>query len=176
MANGVLDTLIDACRRAAAAPDPLAGVRAALAPLAADPRAALAELPAFEGEDHPLLCEDAVSVFLVRQTSNTAGPPHDHGMSAAIVMLDGVEIHRHYRRDGDSVALDHEVTLGAGEILTLAPTDVHAIANPDATPSLGVHVYLGDLVGGSRTLWDPRTGEAMAFTTEAYDRMVTTHA
>ena len=173
MANGTLDRLVDACRAAAETGDPVAGVQAALAPVAADPLSALDDLPAFEGEDHPLLTGETVSVFLVRQTPNTAGPPHDHGMTAIIAMLDGIEVHRRYRRDGDGVALEREVTLGAGEMLTLGPRDVHAIANPDDAPSIGVHVYLGDLTGGSRTLWDPRTGTAMAFTTEDYDRMVT---
>jgi predicted metal-dependent enzyme (double-stranded beta helix superfamily) len=57
-------------------------------------------------------------------------------------------------------------------VLILDGEEVHAIANPDPTPSIGVHVYFGDIVDGERTLWDPDTGESMAFTTADYDRMV----
>lgn len=169
----MLSRLVERCRASAASADPVAGVRAALAEVATDASAALAQLPTFDGEDYPLLADDGLSVFLVRQTPNTAGPPHDHGMTAVIAMLEGVEIHRHYRRTETGVALERESRLAPGEILALGPRDVHAIANPDDTPSLGVHVYLGDIVGGERTLWDPASGEAMAFTTSDYDRMVT---
>lgn len=173
MTEAVLNRLIERCRGATEAADPVAAVRDALAMVAARPQSALAEIPDFEGEDCILHRDDALSVFLVRQTPNTAGPPHDHGMSAVIAMLDGVEIHRHYRRDGDAVVLESEETIGPGQILSLGPRDVHAIANPDDTASLGIHVYLGDIVGNERTLWDLRSGAAMAFDVADYDRMVT---
>lgn len=173
MTDGVLGRLIEDCRAAATASDPIPAVRAALEKVAAEPQDALAEIPEFEGEDYVLHREGALSVFLVRQTPNTAGPPHDHGMVAVIAMLDGVEIHRHYRRDGDGVALVREETVGPGQLLTLGPRDVHAIANPDEAASIGVHVYLGDIVGIERALWNPRSGEAVTFSVEAYEAMVT---
>ncbi|MDF1790994.1 MAG: hypothetical protein P1U88_03745 [Thalassobaculaceae bacterium] len=173
MNEGILSRLIEDCRGATDASDPIAAVRVALGRVVANIEAALAEVPAFEGEDHVLHREPTLSVFLVRQSPNTAGPPHDHGMSAVIAMLDGVEIHRHYRRGADGVALDREQTLAPGELLALTPSDVHAIANPDGTSSIGVHVYLGDIVGNERTLWDPQSGAAMAFTVQDYERMVT---
>ena len=92
---------------------------------------------------------------------------------SVISMLEGVEIHRRYRRDGDRIALEREQTAAPGGVLVLAPRDVHAIANPDDAPSLGVHVYFGDIVGIERTLWDTGTGEAMAFTLPDYERRVT---
>lgn len=177
MTDGVLSKLVAACRAAAASDDPVAGFRRALEPIAAAPAAALREVPEFEGEDHALLSEDGLSVFLVRQSPNTAGPPHDHGMVAVIAMLDGVEIHRHYRRrvDGEGVALDRETRLEPGGVLALGARDVHAIANPDNTPSIGIHVYLGDIAGCDRTLWNPVSGAATAFTVPAYDSMVTAY-
>lgn len=167
-----LNRLVETCREAVSSADPVAGVRAALSLVTAEPEKTIAEIPAFEGEDYVLHRSDDLSVFLVRQAPNTAGPPHDHGMTAVISMLEGVEIHRRYRRDGDSIALDREQTAVPGGILVLAPRDVHAIANPDSAPSLGVHVYLGDIVGIERTLWDPTSGEALAFTLEAYESRV----
>lgn len=173
MTDGVLTRLIERCDAATAAADPIAAVRDALAAVAEQPERALAEIPEFDGEDHVLHRGEDLSVFVVRQTPDTAGPPHDHGMSAVIAMLDGVEIHRHYQREGDGVVLEREETVGPGEILTLGPRDVHAIANPDDTASLGIHVYLGDIVGNDRTLWDPDSGSAMPFTLADYERMVT---
>ncbi|MCR9072469.1 MAG: hypothetical protein NXI18_12170 [Alphaproteobacteria bacterium] len=173
MTDGVLKRLIEACREATSAADPTQAVRDALSMAVARPDGVLAEVPEFEGEDCILHRESAVSVFLVRQTPNTAGPPHDHGMPAVIAMLEGVEIHRHFRRDGDEIVLEREETVGPGQMLSLGPDDVHAIANPDDTASLGVHVYLGDIVGRERTLWDLRSGAAMAFSVGDYDRMVT---
>lgn len=173
MTEGVLSRLIDRCDAATAAADPVAAIRDALAALAERPEQALAEIPEFDGEDHILHRGETVSVFVVRQSPDTAGPPHDHGMAAVIAMLDGVEIHRHYRRNGDEVVLEREETVGPGEILTLGARDVHAIANPHDTASLGIHVYLGDIVGNDRTLWDPVSGSAMAFTVADYERMVT---
>ena len=168
-----LNNLVDACRAAVTSADPVGGVRAALTLLGEEPDKAIAEIPDFEGEDYVLHRSDDLSVFIVRQAANTAGPPHDHGMTAVISMLQGVEIHRRYRRDGDRIALEREQTAAPGGVLVLAPRDVHAIANPDDAPSLGVHVYFGDIVGIERTLWDTGTGEAMAFTLPDYERRVT---
>lgn len=167
-----LSRLVDACRAAVDSTDPVAAIRSALSLVTAEPEKTIAEIPQFEGEDYVLHRSDDLSVFLVRQTPNTAGPPHDHGMTAVIAMLEGVEIHRRYRRDGDTIALDREQTAVPGGILVLAPRDVHAIANPDPTPSIGVHVYLGDIVGIDRTLWDTTSGEALAFTLENYESRV----
>lgn len=168
----ILNRLVQDCRDVAGSADPVAGVRAALSLAIADPDRTIAEIPDFEGEDYVLYRADDLSVFLVRQAPNTAGPPHDHGMTAVIAMLDGVEIHRRYRREEQSIALDREQTAVPGGILVLAPRDVHAIANPDPTPSIGVHVYLGDIVGIERTLWDPASGEALPFTLENYETRV----
>jgi predicted metal-dependent enzyme (double-stranded beta helix superfamily) len=170
--SGILDRLVSDCRKAAEAADPVAEVRAALSQATAEPERAIAEIPAFEGEDYVLHRADDLSVFVVRQAPNTAGPPHDHGMTAVIAMLEGVEIHRRYRREGESIALEREQTAVPGGVLVLAPRDVHAIANPDPTPSLGIHVYLGDIVGIERTLWDPTSGDALAFTLENYESRV----
>lgn len=168
----ILNRLVEDCRRAAGSTDPVAGVQAALSLVTADPDTTIAEIPDFEGEDYVLHRADDLSVFLVRQAPNTAGPPHDHGMTAVIAMLDGVEIHRRYRREGQRITLDREQTAGPGGVLVLAPRDVHAIANPDLTPSIGVHVYLGDIVGIERTLWDTASGEALPFTLDSYESRV----
>ena len=171
--SAILDRLVAQCRTAVAGADPVAGIKAALEQVVADPAAAIAEIPDFEGEDYILHRQDDLSVFVVRQSPNTAGPAHDHGMTAAIAMLAGVEIHRRYRRDGQRIALDREQTATPGGVLVLAPRDVHAIANPDDHASIGIHVYLGDLVGIERTLWDTASGEPMPFTLADYERRVT---
>ncbi len=168
----ILSRLVEDCRAAAVSADPVAEVRAALALVTADPRKTIAEIPEFEGEDYVLHRAEDLSVFLVRQAPNTAGPPHDHGMTAIISMLEGVEIHRRYWREGERISLDREQTARPGGVLVLAPRDVHAIANPDPTPSLGVHVYLGDIVGIERALWDPASGAALPFTLTDYESRV----
>lgn len=173
MAWNSMDDFVTACRAAAASPDPAEAVRVAMADAIADPARVVADLPDFEGEDFVVAHDDAVAVYVVRQFPDTAGPPHDHRMTAVVGMVEGVEIHRLYRRDGDRVVFDRELRVGAGETVVLGPDDVHAIANPDPMPSLGLHVYLGDLVSGERTLWAPDGDERQPFSTEAYDRYVT---
>ena len=173
MAWQSMETLVASCRSALSDADPAQGIRRALADAVDDPGRVLADLPAFDGDDHLVARESGFSVFLVRQDPDTAGPPHDHRMTAVVAMVDGVEIHRHYARSDDGgVRPDGETRVGPGGTIVLGPDDVHAIANPETTPSIGIHVYLGDLVAGKRTLWDPRSGVAMPFTEDAYNQRV----
>lgn len=173
MAWTSMDAFVKACRAAVSGANPAEAARAVMADAVADPALVVADLPDFEGEDFVVAHDEAVAVYVVRQFPDTAGPPHDHRMTAVVGMVEGVEIHRLYRRDGERVAFDRELRVGAGETVVLGPGDVHAIANPDPTSSLGLHVYLGDLVSGERTLWAPDGGEPQPFTVDAYDRYVT---
>ncbi|NQW08579.1 MAG: hypothetical protein HQ481_01665 [Alphaproteobacteria bacterium] len=173
MAWTSMDTFVDACRTAATSADPAEAVRAVMIEAVADPARVVADLPDFEGEDVVVAHDDAVAVYVVRQSPDTAGPPHDHRMTAVVGMIEGVEIHRLFRRQGERVAFDREARIGPGEVIVLGPDEVHAIANPDRHPSLGLHVYLGDIVTGERALWAPDGGEQQPFTVEAYDRYVT---
>ncbi len=173
MAWTSIEALVADCREAAAGSDPVAGVQGVLADAVADPVRVADALPAFDGDEMTLAEELGFSVFLVRQDPDTAGPPHDHRMTAVIAMVDGVEIHRHFTRDGETIAAAGESRIGPGETLALDPDAVHAIANPEPSASVGIHVYLGDLAATGRTLWDLDTGVAMAFTADRYNRLVT---
>ena len=175
MAWTSMEAFVDACRAATASTNPVEAVRAVMADTVADPVRVAADLPAVEGEDFVVAHDEAMAVYVVRQTPDTAGPPHDHRMTAVVGMVEGVEVHRLFRHEGERVAFEREARVSAGEVIVLDPDDVHAIANPDPTPSYGLHVYLGDLVTGERTLWSPDGGDKQPFSVEAYDRYVTAY-
>jgi predicted metal-dependent enzyme (double-stranded beta helix superfamily) len=49
---------------------------------------------------------------------------------------------------------------------------IHAVANPGAGHSAGLHVYLGDLIAHDRTLWHPDTLQPMPFDNDKYFGLV----
>lgn len=162
-----MERFVEACRAAAAGVDPVHAVTATVADAIADPAAVLGDIPEFDGDDHPVLSEPGMAVYVVRQRPLVEGPPHDHGMVAVIGMLAGDEVHRRFRRDGDRIEPDGSTRVGPGQVIALEADEVHAIANPNDGPSVGLHVYLGDLASGERTLWNAE-GRPQRFTDAGY--------
>jgi predicted metal-dependent enzyme (double-stranded beta helix superfamily) len=86
-------------------------------------------------------------------------PPHDHGTWAAILLLSGEEKNTLYRREGGSLRKASEVVLERGSILTMRADTVHVAECAGEAPTIGLHVYGGDLLELPRRMWNPETLE-----------------
>jgi len=86
-------------------------------------------------------------------------PPHTHGTWAAILQLSGEERNTLYEREHGKLRKTGEVTLTPGAVLPLAAGAVHVVECRGDAPSLGLHVYGGDILVLPRRVWDPETLE-----------------
>jgi predicted metal-dependent enzyme (double-stranded beta helix superfamily) len=92
-----------------------------------------------------------------------ASPPHDHRMWAVIGIYEGQENNTFYRRSGEGLDVINHRELRAGEALLLGPEVIHAIENPLPSPTLGLHVYGGDVLAAQRSMWSPHSGEELPY-------------
>jgi len=82
---------------------------------------------------------------------------HEHGTWAVVGISHGCEIDELLQeRDGALESVSRQV-LRAGDTLVLAADCIHFIANPDAQPARGIHVYGRNLGLVSRRMWHPST-------------------
>ena len=93
-------------------------------------------------------------------------PPHDHSIWAVVGIYDGQEDSVFYRNLGDHLAESERHEVRAPGVLVLGGTTIHAITNPLAQHTRGLHVYGGHLDTAPRSLWDPDTFEQSPFTRE----------
>ena len=107
---------------------------------------------------------DDLTVLNVRIPPGFRSPPHNHSIWAVVGIYEGQEDNTFYRLlDGEVRMIErHEVR--APGVLTMDGSTIHAIANPLAQVTCGLHVYGGHLDDAPRTLWDPDTHESAPFT------------
>jgi len=158
-----LETFVADCRRLAAGPHGPARVLERMRQAIADPAgiaAAVAPLAAGVGAlDAPLFRSDDLTVLNVTLAPGLVTIAHDHAMWAVVGIYQGEETNTFYRPapagEGAALAICNHRRVLAGEAILLGETVVHAIENPLPTPTLGLHVYGGDLIGAARRMWDP---------------------
>lgn len=163
-----IDRFVDRCVDVSARPDPAPAIERDLRRLVARPADVLRTLPGDGTEETLLFASDRLTVVRVDGPPGLAFPPHDHRMPALVGILAGEETSTSYRlRDGrlDPV---RRVRVSAGDVFRMGADAVHAISNEGAVRSVGVHVYLGDLFGTPRSIWDPDTHERRPYTEDAY--------
>jgi predicted metal-dependent enzyme (double-stranded beta helix superfamily) len=90
-------------------------------------------------------------------------PPHDHRMWAVIGIYEGQENNTFYRRSAQGLEEVNRREIRAGEAVLLGPDVIHAIANPFAASTLGLHVYGGDLGATRRSMWHPHSRKELPF-------------
>lgn len=110
--------------------------------------------------DAPLHRSPSLTVVNVALEPGAITVPHDHSMWAVIGIYEGRENNTFYRRAGDGLAESNHRDIAAGEAILLGPEVIHAIRNPLEGPTLGLHVYGGDLFGRPRSMWSPAGAEA----------------
>jgi predicted metal-dependent enzyme (double-stranded beta helix superfamily) len=169
-----LDGFVEDCRRLAVGPHGPKQVLALMREVVADPEAIAAAVPPLEKG------QSALSAPLFRSADLTVlnaslGPglvtiPHDHRMWAVVGIYEGEETNTFYRRAGEGLAEANRRSVHAGEAILLGEDIIHAIANPLARPTLGLHVYGGDLLGAPRSMWDPTEGREHPYDVAQFGR------
>jgi predicted metal-dependent enzyme (double-stranded beta helix superfamily) len=86
-------------------------------------------------------------------------PPHDHGTWATILLLSGEEKNTLYRVESGRLRKASEVTIKPGSILSMRAETVHVVECVGNTPTIGLHVYGGDIFELPRRMWHPQTLE-----------------
>ena len=87
-------------------------------------------------------------------------PPHDHGTWAAILLLSGEEKNTLYRVEDGRLRKASEVTVKPGSVLGMRADTPHVAECVGNAPTIGLHVYGGDIFELPRRIWDPQTLEA----------------
>ena len=86
-------------------------------------------------------------------------PPHSHGTWATIMQLSGEERNTIYDCQHGTLRKTGEATLTRGMILPLGADTVHVVKCRSNVPSIGLHVYGGDIFELPRRMWNPETLE-----------------
>ena len=156
-----LQQFIASCR---AAPG-VQAVAALMREAVQDPEAISAALAATPG-DRVLHQTSQLTVLNVVVPAGYRSPPHDHSIWAIVGIYEGQEDNVFYRNLGDRLAESERHEVRAPGVLVLGGTTIHAISNPLAKPTRGLHVYGGHLDTAPRSLWDPDTFAQAPFTRE----------
>lgn len=165
-----LETFVEGATRRAGSADPaeLDGLMQA----AADQRL-IPWVAAPTGRETMLHRADDLTVFVLAGDPLTASPPHEHTVSATIAVLEGTETNVFYElvEDADVIREVGRRTVSAGEVLMLGPTVVHSVQYPTPSPTIGLHVYRGDLVGARRRMWSHRGDSPRLYDQSVYDAL-----
>jgi predicted metal-dependent enzyme (double-stranded beta helix superfamily) len=156
------EAFIEDCRRLVGEPHPARRVLERMRDAVADPEAlarAVPPLPPNAGTfDAPLFRSPELTVLNVTLRPGALSAPHDHHMWAVIGIYGGVETNTFYRRTAGRLVEANRRTVPTGEAVLLGEDVIHTVENPLETPTRGLHVYGGDLLGAARSMWDPKTG------------------
>jgi predicted metal-dependent enzyme (double-stranded beta helix superfamily) len=86
-------------------------------------------------------------------------PPHDHGTWSTILLLSGEEKNTLYRIDDGRLRKASEITLRPAAILGMRADTAHVAECLGDAPTIGLHVYGGDIFELPRRMWHPQTLE-----------------
>jgi predicted metal-dependent enzyme (double-stranded beta helix superfamily) len=165
--------LVARCAKARESADPMGSVRAVLEGLRGDVaaiEAALSYIPGIGGNARQVFYRSPdLTLLKVCFPNGRRTPPHDHGTWAMILLLSGEEKNTLYRRDNGTLRKAGEVTLARGAILPMREDTVHVAECLGDTPTIGLHVYGGDILGLPRRMWNPETLEEHALEWAQYE-------
>jgi predicted metal-dependent enzyme (double-stranded beta helix superfamily) len=141
--------------------DPLHAARQVLADLGGDIGAvdrALEYIPGVGGNARQVFYRSQQMTLLkVCFPNGRRTPPHDHGTWAAILVLRGQEKNTLYRHEGGALRKAGEKVLSPGSILTMRADTAHVAECIGDSPTIGLHVYGGDILELPRRMWNPET-------------------
>ena len=162
-------SFVEECRAAAGEGDAPSAVREVIERALSD-RQSVARVFA-DGPPHSTLHRSSsLTVQAIIWPTGIVVPPHDHRMWAVVGVVHGQEDNALYARAGDKLRLIRRVSVEEAEVLVLDEDSVHAVANPCSRPTLGLHVYGGDIVGAARSTWDSAGRNERPFDPELYER------
>lgn len=156
--------LVARCAVAAEGADPMASVREVLEGLRGDIAGienALQYIPGTGGNANQVFYRSpGLTLLKVRFPNGRRTPPHDHGTWATILLLSGAEKNTLYRTDNATLRKAGEMTLAPGQILSMRADTAHVAECIGGQPTIGLHVYGGDIFALPRRMWNPQTLEA----------------
>ena len=92
--------------------------------------------------------DHSLAVFAASWLPGRGAPPHDHGVWAIVVGVDGSERNVFFERTDDRSRPGHaelrrigEQVLGPGEVLAMPSGTIHSVSNDSERVSLSLHVY-----------------------------------
>jgi len=168
MSRFCLDRFLADCAQAPGSR--LRAVRRLLKTAIADPDAIEACFAGEEAEEKLLCRAPNLTIVHVRLSPNVRFPPHDHAMLSLIGSYRGHELHRFFRRESRVLRSSGEAYLREGDVLVLPPNAIHSVANPSRIRTAAIHIYLGDLVGTPRSIWNPDTSARVPYSDFDYFR------
>lgn len=121
--------------------------------------------------DAPLFRSSELTILNATLRPGLVTIPHDHGMWAAIGIYEGEEANTFYRRTAGGLEESNRRAVHAGEAILLGEEVIHAIENPLATQTFGLHVYGGDLLAARRSMWDPASGREQPYEVREFFRL-----
>jgi predicted metal-dependent enzyme (double-stranded beta helix superfamily) len=158
-----IDDCLDAVRGPDAARRVLRLMREAVGDPAAVKRAVTPLDPKASVFDAPLYRSNELTVLNVTLQPGAASIVHDHRIWAVIGIYEGQENNTFYRRAGVGLETRNSRAVKAGTAALLGRNVVHAIENPLEVPTLGLHVYGGDLFAAERSMWNPASDQELAY-------------
>jgi len=158
-----LDGFVERCRRLAGEPHAPKRVLELMREAVADPEAVKKGVPPLAPNvgvlDEPIFRSSELTVLNVALRPGGLSIPHNHAMWAVIGIYQGKEANTFFRRTEHGLEQSNHRTVETGEAMLLGADVVHAIENPLASLTLGLHVYGGDLLGVERSMWRSEAGE-----------------
>ena len=184
----VIEELINTCKTALGAESPANAIHTAMRDLFADPAALAAQIPHFcdeeietsacgfrPGGEHVAHHDEHLTILVLDTLPGSIQPPHDHNMNAFIGVFEGAEEQRFWTRTDDGIAPAAGRVLGAGDVMALGTRGIHAISAPVGQPARAIHIYLGDIFGAERSVFDPETLVEYPMTDDRYDEFCQTN-
>jgi len=155
---------------ATAGSDGTAEIRTLLQQLLNEPRPAWTR-PCDDVAEKLLYHDDQVTIFLIQGETLRRFLPHEHGMVAAIALLDGCETHRFFSVGAQEELIPTETSeLCSPSVHVFDDSVVHAVEYPRQEPVVAIHVYLGNLVKAPRRMWDHDGKNPVQYQQSLYDR------
>ena len=120
-----------------------------------------------KGNRRYLLQEDPDQRFALYLNALNPGNetrPHDHTTWAVVVAVEGQELNRVYRNEGDRLVVEREIMVEPGRGIALMPDDIHSIHTLGDAPTRHLHIYgLALEKLDDRKAYDPATGAAIPY-------------
>lgn len=105
-----------------------------------------------------------LTVLNVTLPPGLQSPPHNHTIWAVVGIYEGQEDNLWFDERAGRLAVAERREVKAADVLIMHENIIHAISNPLASVTRGIHVYGGHLDDAPRSLWDPDTHEVGPFT------------
>ena len=106
--------------------------------------------------------DHALAVFAISWLPGRGAPPHDHGVWAIVVGVDGPEKNVFWERTDDRSRPGHaelrkigEKVFQAGDVIAMPTGTIHSVSNESDQVTLSLHVYGKHINFTQRSQFDP---------------------